>query len=114
VEQTGLEIGDPSLNVAEQIAHLHEAVASRARVGLAIGLIAAQFGVTSESAWRVLRRASMTSNIKLRRIAEILIEAHDGVLEEMEAEEGHAIATALALAVRHEGQSAPSMGPGRR
>jgi GAF domain-containing protein len=49
---------------------LAEAVVSRQLIGTAIGIIMQQFQITEDRAFQFLARASMTSNVKLRTLAE--------------------------------------------
>ena len=57
---------------------LNEAVASRQSIGTAVGIIMERYRITEDRAFQFLARASMTSNIKLREIAdEVLASTND-------------------------------------
>jgi len=47
-------------------------------IGMAIGLLSARFGCSTEQAWRTLLRVSQHSNTKARTVARILVATHDG------------------------------------
>lgn len=53
---------------------LNDAIATRQLVGQAIGIVMERYGIDTERAFQFLVRASSTSNIKLRVIAEELVE----------------------------------------
>jgi hypothetical protein len=55
-----------------QVTHLTEAVRSRDVIGQAKGILMERRGVDSEEAFRILRSASQSLNVKLARIAETL------------------------------------------
>lgn len=52
---------------------LNLALTTRGLIGQAVGLTMARFQITSDRAFRLLVRASSTSNIKLREIAEAVV-----------------------------------------
>ncbi|MBS4751816.1 GAF and ANTAR domain-containing protein [Nocardioides sp. zg-ZUI104] len=52
---------------------LSEALESRTLIGTATGLVMARYGLTEQRAFQFLVRASSTSNIKLRKIAEEIV-----------------------------------------
>ncbi|WP_420309162.1 ANTAR domain-containing protein [Streptomyces sp. YS-B37] len=58
----------------DENAQLQRAVASHAVVDQAIGVVIAVGRLTPEQAWDVLRNVSQHTNIKLRRVAELLLE----------------------------------------
>lgn len=62
----------------DEIAHLHEAMRSQRDIGMAIGLMSARFGCSTEEAWRTMLRISQHSNTKVRTIAHVLVSTHDG------------------------------------
>ena len=73
--------GAPHHEVAELTAvvtQLREGMATRQLIGTATGLVAGRFGCTSEQGWAVLARASQHTNIKVREIARVLVDAHNG------------------------------------
>lgn len=77
---------DASLFLAEalrgEIAHLHEAVRSQREVGMAVGLLSARYGCSTEEAWRTMLRVSQHSNTKVRHIAHVLIATHDDTADD--------------------------------
>ena len=48
------------------------------QLGAAIGLLAHRFGCSTDKAWLLLVRLSQNSNVKVRVVAQILVEAFDG------------------------------------
>ena len=73
--------GAPHQEVAELTAvvtQLRDGMATRQLIGTATGLVAGRFGCTSEQGWAVLARASQHTNIKVREIARVLVDAHNG------------------------------------
>jgi ANTAR domain len=76
-----LEILEGSSRVAQleaEIAQLKDALARRQQIGVATGLLAQRFGVTPERAWSLLVRLSQNCHVKVRDIAQALINAHCG------------------------------------
>jgi ANTAR domain len=61
-----------------EIAQLKDALARRQQIGVATGLLAQRFGVTPERAWSLLVRLSQNCHVKVRDIAQALINAHCG------------------------------------
>ncbi|MCX5001024.1 ANTAR domain-containing protein [Streptomyces sp. NBC_00638] len=55
-------------------AQLHEAMRSHAVVDQAIGVVLAVGQLTPEQGWDVLREVSQRTNIKLRHVAELVID----------------------------------------
>jgi hypothetical protein len=62
----------------DEVAHLHEAMRSQRDIGMAIGLVSARFGCSTEQAWRTMLRISQDSNTKVRDVARVLVATHDG------------------------------------
>lgn len=62
----------------DEVAHLHEAMKSQRDIGMAIGLLSAKYGVSTEQAWRTMLRVSQDSNTKVRTVAHVLVVVHDG------------------------------------
>jgi len=78
---TPLTPGEPAPHadaLRDEVAHLHEAVKSQRDIGMAIGLMSARFGLSTEQAWRTILRISQDSNIKVRTVARVLVATHDG------------------------------------
>ncbi|MBI4899719.1 MAG: ANTAR domain-containing protein [Actinobacteria bacterium] len=68
----------PGDELRDEIAHLHEAVRSQRAIGMAVGLLSATYGCSTEQAWRTLLRVSQDSNTKVRTVARVLVAVHDG------------------------------------
>src|SRR5688500_6334031 len=68
----------PAEAMHDEIAHLHEAVQSQRDIGMAVGLLSARFGCSTEQAWRTMLRVSQDSNTKVRTVARVLVTTHDG------------------------------------
>ncbi|HKN43803.1 MAG TPA: ANTAR domain-containing protein [Propionibacteriaceae bacterium] len=76
-----LDILEGSSRVAQleaEIAQLKDALARRQQIGVATGLLAQRFGVTPDRAWSLLVRLSQNCHVKVRDIAQALINAHCG------------------------------------
>jgi ANTAR domain len=69
-----------------EIAQLKDALARRQQIGVATGLLAQRFGISPERAWALLVRLSQNCHVKVRDIAQTLIDAHCGRLSQAEAE----------------------------
>jgi tellurite resistance protein len=81
---TPLSPGEPSPHadaLRDEVAHLHEAVRSQRDIGMAIGLVSARFGCSTEQAWRTMLRVSQDSNTKIRTVARVLVATHDGTAD---------------------------------
>ena len=87
----------------DEVAHLHEAMKSQRDIGMAIGLVSARFGCSTDQAWRTMLRVSQDSNTKIREVARVLVATHDGSAD----------APALALLETFVGQLPPSGWPSR-
>jgi ANTAR domain len=86
-----LVAGSPetSSRVAEleaEIAQLRDALARRQQIGVATGLLAQRFGISPERAWSLMVRLSQNGHVKVREIAQALIDAHCGRLDPIEVE----------------------------
>jgi GAF domain-containing protein len=62
-----------ALGRSRRESQLEEALTTRQKIGMAIGLVMGQYGVDAERAFDFLARVSSTSNIKLRDIADEMI-----------------------------------------
>ena len=72
---------DLSCRVAEleaEVAQLRDALARRQQIGVATGLIAQRFAISPERAWSLLVRLSQNGHVKVRVIAQAVIDAHCG------------------------------------
>ena len=63
-----------ALGKVREIDNLHQALRTRKVIGQAIGIVMERFGVTEDRAFAYLRRASSTRNVKLRVVAQHLVE----------------------------------------
>jgi hypothetical protein len=98
-----LEILEGSSRVAQleaEIAQLRDALARRQQIGIATGLLAQRFGITPERAWSLLVRLSQNCHVKVRDIAQALINAHCGRLDPAEVDIICAIQSHLPEGVR--------------
>jgi GAF domain-containing protein len=62
-----------ALHQARELANLHDALASRKLIGQAIGIVMERYQMNEERAFAFLVRASSHSNVKLRDIAQELV-----------------------------------------
>jgi hypothetical protein len=69
---------DPGDTLRLQIRNLECAMESQRLIGVAIGLLAQRAGISSDAAWQHLVRVSQDTNIKVREIARILVDARNG------------------------------------
>jgi hypothetical protein len=69
-----------------EIAQLRDALARRQQIGVATGLLAQRFGITPDRAWSLIVRLSQNGHVKVREIAQVVVDAHCGRLEPAEAE----------------------------
>jgi ANTAR domain len=79
---------EASARVAElesEVAQLKEALARRQQIGVATGLLAQRFAISPDRAWSLLVRLSQNGHVKVRDIAQALINAHCGVVGPAEA-----------------------------
>lgn len=65
------------LEKTRELDDLHAALLTREQIGQAVGLVMAQYHLTSQAAFTFLARTSSHSNIKLRDIAERVIADHN-------------------------------------
>ncbi|HEX5905642.1 MAG TPA: ANTAR domain-containing protein [Propionibacteriaceae bacterium] len=59
-------------------AQLRDALTRRQQIGVATGLLAQRFAVSPERAWSLLVRLSQNSHVKVREIAQAVIDVHCG------------------------------------
>jgi hypothetical protein len=111
---TGPDSTGGDTDLAVEVATLRDAIATRTIIGQATGLLAGQLNITTPMAWRVMRRLSNETNIKLRDIARALVDAHDGRRppgdEGVARAIGAALGPALAAARDHSGGEAAGEG----
>ena len=72
------EVPEAPEALRDEVAHLHEAMGSQRDIGMAIGLVSARFGCSTEQAWRTMLRISQDTNTKIRTVARVLVATHDG------------------------------------
>jgi ANTAR domain len=80
-----LETSTRIADLEAEIAQLKEALARRQQIGVATGLIAQRFGINPDRAWSLLVRLSQNAHVKVRDIAQTLINAHCGSVSPAEA-----------------------------
>lgn len=71
----------PADALRDEITQLREAVTSQRDIGMAIGLLSARYGCSTEQAWRTMLRVSQDSNTKVRHVARVLVAVHDGTAD---------------------------------
>jgi ANTAR domain len=89
--EAGLISGSADTNsrVAElesEIAQLKDALARRQQIGVATGLLAQRFAISPDRAWSLMVRLSQNGHVKVREIAQAVIDAHCGRLDPTEVE----------------------------
>ena len=80
---------DACSRVAEleaEIAQLRVALARRQLIGVATGLLAQRFGISPDRAWSLMVSLSQNGHVKVREIAQAVVDAHCGRLEPAEVE----------------------------
>jgi len=94
-----------------EIENLTLALESRGVVGQAVGVLVATHRMTPEAAWQALRRTSQETNVKVARLAPVLVEMAAGATP---ADEEAARAAARLLPDRAPGADAvPGQAPAR-
>ncbi len=63
-----------ALASARRVDNLSQAVDARKRIGQAQGILMERYTLTADQAFEVLRRYSQDNNVKLRQVADILVE----------------------------------------
>ena len=71
----------PVAALRDEIAQLHEAVRSQRDIGMAVGLVSARYGCSTEQAWRTMLRVSQDTNTRVRVVARVLVSNHDGTAD---------------------------------
>lgn len=71
----------PVAALRDEIAQLHEAVRSQRDIGMAVGLVSARYGCSTEQAWRTMLRVSQDTNTRVRVVARVLVATHDGTAD---------------------------------
>ena len=83
-----------------EIAQLKDALARRQQIGVATGLLAQRFAISPEQAWSLLVRLSQNGHVKVRDIAQAMINGHCGRLGPAEAQIFAAIQSYLPDGIR--------------
>ncbi|HEX6761120.1 MAG TPA: ANTAR domain-containing protein, partial [Propionibacteriaceae bacterium] len=81
-----LNISSRVAELEAEIAQLKDALTRRQQIGVAVGLLAQRFAISPERAWSLLVRLSQNGHVKVREIAEAVIEAHCGRIDPARAE----------------------------
>jgi hypothetical protein len=119
--EAGLISGNADTNsrVAElesEVAQLKDALARRQQIGVATGLLAQRFAISPDRAWSLMVRLSQNGHVKVREIAQAVIDAHCGRLDPTEVEILSSIEKLLPggvrlMQIREDGQRAPRERP---
>jgi hypothetical protein len=80
-----LEASDRVAELEIEVAQLREALERRQQIGVATGLLAQRFAISPDRAWSLLVRLSQNGHVKVRDIAQALINAHCGMVGPAEA-----------------------------
>ncbi len=75
----GLEASARIAELEAEVAQLKEALARRQLIGVATGLLAQRFSIGPDRAWSLLVRLSQNGHVKVRDIAQALINTHCGL-----------------------------------
>lgn len=67
------QVHDQLVEARERIEHLERALATNRRIGIAIGVVMARYGLPDEQAFELLREQSQVRNKKLRDLAEDVV-----------------------------------------
>ena len=73
------------------IAQLREGMVSRQQLGVVTGIVATKLEVTPDEGWAVLVRLSQDTNVKVREVGRVILDAYSGRL----ADEDEALATLI-------------------
>jgi hypothetical protein len=109
---------DPQAQLAKltrQVENLQQAVVSRQRIGVAVGLLAHRLDCNVDQAWKLLAWISQTTNVKARIVAQVLVAHHSRQLSPDDAELSATIESLLprtsAAAPKPAGNAAADDGP---
>lgn len=69
-----IELHAEHVGHAQEVANLEAALATSRRIGAAVGILMARFNIDEEAAFRMLRKASNDRNIKVRDVADEVVE----------------------------------------
>ncbi|WP_234336275.1 ANTAR domain-containing protein [Streptomyces sp. NRRL S-920] len=68
-----IEQGEKVVELQRKVSQLEQAVESHATVDQAIGIVVAMGRLTPDQGWTVLRETSQHTNIKLSRVADLIV-----------------------------------------
>ena len=119
--EAGLISGNADTNsrvaaLESEIAQLKDALARRQQIGVATGLLAQRFAIGPDRAWSLMVRLSQNGHVKVREIAQAVIDAHCGRLDPTEVQILCSIEKLLPdgvrlMQIREDGQRAPRERP---
>jgi len=66
-----------AIDYAQEISNLQEAVRTRGRIGTAVGIVMERYKLADDRAFAFLARLSQDGNVKLREIADRIIESNE-------------------------------------
>jgi hypothetical protein len=89
----------PADELEREIAHLRQALDNRTLTSQATGILASQLSIETGTAWDMLSRLSNDTNIKLRDVARVVVERHDGVRRREDDDIARKISGALHLSL---------------
>jgi hypothetical protein len=95
-----LEVSTRIADLEAEVAQLKEALDRRQQIGVATGLLAQRFSMNPDRAWSLLVRLSQNGHVKVRDIAQALINAHCGTVGPADAKIISAIEVHLPEGVR--------------
>lgn len=107
----GLEASARVAELETEIEQLKEALARRQLIGVATGLLAQRFSISPDRAWSLLVRLSQNGHVKVRDIAQALINAHCGLNAPLEDKIIRAIESYLPDGVRLTGSEGDGQQP---
>lgn len=107
----GLEASAQVAELETEIEQLKEALARRQLIGVATGLLAQRFSISPDRAWSLLVRLSQNGHVKVRDIAQALINAHCGLNGPLEDKIIRAIESYLPDGVRLTGSEGDGQQP---
>jgi hypothetical protein len=67
-------------DLEETVSQLRAGLETRQQVGVATGLIAAELGIPPDEAWALLVRLSQRTNVKVRDVGRVVVDAYNGRL----------------------------------
>lgn len=107
----GLEASAQVAELETEIEQLKEALARRQLIGVATGLLAQRFSISPDRAWSLLVRLSQNGHVKVRDIAQALVNAHCGLNGPLEDKIIRAIESYLPDGVRLTGPEGDGQQP---